>query len=310
MRILLLCSAFNGLSQRAWIELRDEGHEVTVELAIDEATMVSAVTLADPDLIICPFLRERVPTEVWARYPTIIVHPGPKGDRGPSSLDWAITDEEPQWGVTALQAVEEMDAGPIWGTRSFPLPSTPPRKSSLYNGPVADAAIALIHEVVAKAADPTFVPEPLDYGRADVTGRLRPTMRQPDREFSWCDSTAEIFRRIQAADGSPGVRTTLCGQPVSVFDAHAGPARRGEPGTVALRRHGAVLVHTGDGGIWIGQIRRIGPDGQPGVKLPATIALGDRPGRRVGRSAFDPPLPPRNPDGRRSPTDAWVPSVW
>jgi len=50
MRILLLCSAFNGLSQRAWIELRDEGHEVTVELAIDEATMVSAVTLADADL--------------------------------------------------------------------------------------------------------------------------------------------------------------------------------------------------------------------------------------------------------------------
>ena len=41
MRILLLCSAFNGLSQRAWIELRDEGHDVTVELAINEATIVS-----------------------------------------------------------------------------------------------------------------------------------------------------------------------------------------------------------------------------------------------------------------------------
>ena len=120
---------------------------------------------------------------MWARYLTIIVHPGPKGDRGPSSLDWAVTDTGAQWGVTALQAVEEMDAGPIWGTRSFPLASTPRRKSSLYNGPVADAAIELIHEVVAKAADATFVPEPLDYGRADVTGRLRPTMRQSDREL-------------------------------------------------------------------------------------------------------------------------------
>ena len=276
MRILLLCSAFNGLTQRAWIELRDEGHDVTVELAIDEATIVSAVASADPDLIICPFLRERVPAEVWERYPTIIVHPGPKGDRGPSSLDWAVTDIETRWGVTALQAVHEMDAGPIWGTRSFPLASTPRRKSSLYNGPVADAAIELIHEVVAKAADPTFVPEPLDYGRTEVTGRLRPTMRQADREFSWCDPTAVILRRIRAADGSPGVRTTLCGQPVAVFDAHAGPACPGEPGTVALRRHEAVLVRTGDGGIWIGQVRRIGLDGRPGVKLPATIALDDR----------------------------------
>ena len=52
--------------------------------------MVSAVGLFEPDLIICPFLRERVPVEVWGRYRTIIVHPGPKGDRGPSSLDWAL----------------------------------------------------------------------------------------------------------------------------------------------------------------------------------------------------------------------------
>ena len=33
MRIMLLCSAFNGLTQRAWIELRAAGHEVAVQLA-------------------------------------------------------------------------------------------------------------------------------------------------------------------------------------------------------------------------------------------------------------------------------------
>ena len=86
---------------------------------------------------------------MWTRYPTIIVHPGPIGDRGPSSLDWAIVDGHSRWGVTALQAVEEMDAGPVWATREFALSSAVMRKSAVYNGPVADAAIALIHEVVA-----------------------------------------------------------------------------------------------------------------------------------------------------------------
>ena len=43
MRVLLLCSAFNGLSQRAWLALRARGHEVTVELAIDETAMCSAL---------------------------------------------------------------------------------------------------------------------------------------------------------------------------------------------------------------------------------------------------------------------------
>ena len=277
LRILLLCSAFNGLTQRAWIELRADGHDVTVGGAGDEEAIRRTVAEADPDLIICPFLKERVPADVWMRWRTIIVHPGPRGDRGPSSLDWAITDAEPSWGVTALQAVEEMDAGPVWGTRTFSIGSEAPRKSQLYNGPVADAAIELIREVVEKAADPRFVPEQLDDRRPDVNGRLRPMMRQSDREFSWSDPTDHIVRRIRAADGSPGVRTELCGLAVSVFDAHVGTASSaGAPGTVALRRHGAVLVRTGDGAVWIGHVRVTPAAGGPGIKLPATMALGDR----------------------------------
>jgi putative two-component system hydrogenase maturation factor HypX/HoxX len=271
MRILLLCSAFNGLSQRVWIELREAGHEVSVELATSAEAMVAAVTLFGPDLIICPFLRERVPQEVWGRYRTIIVHPGPKGDRGPSSLDWAITTGERRWGVTALQAVEEMDAGPIWATRIVPITATAPRKSELYNGPIADAALEVVREVVAKAADPAFRPEPLDVTRPDVIGRLRPAMRAADRQFSWSDSTATIMRAIRAADGSPGARTTLCDEQVAVFDAHPGPAVVAAPGTIVRRRDDAVLVRTGDGGVWIGQVRTA----TGATKLPAAVALAD-----------------------------------
>src|SRR5690606_20784564 len=143
--------------------------------------------------------------------PTVIIHPGIEGDRGPSSLDWAITEGEREWGVTALGAIDEMDAGPIWGTRTFPVPAEPPRKSALYAGPVTEAASALAREVAAKVSDPTFVPRPLDYSRPGVRGRLRPTMRQADRAFSWSDPTDHILRRIRAGDGSPGVRSGLAG---------------------------------------------------------------------------------------------------
>jgi putative two-component system protein, hydrogenase maturation factor HypX/HoxX len=274
VRILLLCSSFNGLTQRVWTDLRAAGHEVVSRTAGSEAAMRGAVTAVDPDVIICPFLKERIPADVWTSRPTVVIHPGPEGDRGPSSLDWAISDAEPEWGVTALGAIDEMDAGPIWGTRTFALPAEPPRKSALYAGPVTEAAAALAREVVAKVGDPTFAPRPLDYSRPGVRGRLRPTMRQVDRAFSWSDPTEHVLRRIRAADGSPGVRTELAGLPVSVFDAHRGPATPGEPGTIALRRHGAVLVRTGDGALWIGHLRRRG-DG-PRIKLPATTVLRDR----------------------------------
>ncbi|WP_242546933.1 enoyl-CoA hydratase-related protein [Amycolatopsis sp. MtRt-6] len=273
MKILLLCSAFNGLSQRAWLQLRGRGHHVTVRTVRDPQDIAAAVAAGDPDLIICPFLRRRVPEGVWRRYRTIVIHPGPEGDRGPSALDWAIMDAEPRWGVTALQATGELDGGPVWGTRVFRMPADPPRKSTLYNTEVSDAALSLIDEVVTKAGDPGFAPRRQD-SRA---GADRPLVRQADRAFSWGDPTGHILRRVRAADGRPGVHTELAGVPVAVFDAHPGDAGPGEPGTIAARSRSAVLVRTGDGALWIGHARRLAPEA-PGttVKLPAVLALGDR----------------------------------
>jgi putative two-component system protein, hydrogenase maturation factor HypX/HoxX len=277
VKILLLCSSFNGLTQRVWIELRRAGHDVSWWMWAGDDALRATVDAVDPELVLCPFLRERVPDDVWRTRRTVIIHPGPVGDRGPSSLDWAIADAEPEWGVTALSAIAEMDAGPVWATRSFPLPADPPRKSDLYTGPVTDAAAELALEVAGKAARPGYVPQPLDPARAP--GRLRPTMSQTDRTFSWSDPTAHVLRRIRAADGSPGVRTTLAGLAVSVFDAHCGTAQLvgdGEPGSIALRRHGAVLVRTGDGGVWVGHARPVPGTAGSRVKLPAATVLGDR----------------------------------
>src|SRR4051812_13066310 len=258
MKVLLLVSSFNGLTQRAWSALRDAGHDVAVELAIDEATIIDGVEAAKPDVVICPFLKERVPEQVWRQWRTVIIHPGPPGDRGPSSLDYAITDGTPVWGVTALQAVEEMDAGPIWAFRTFPMPATAPRKSALYNGPVADAALACVREVAEKAADPTFAPTPLAEIERPVPGTgLRPLLRQADRAFDWNDDAETIVRRIRAADGFPGIRTELAGLDVNTFDAHLGKVA-GRAGRILAHRDGAVLVGTGTGSVWIGHLKAPG----------------------------------------------------
>jgi putative two-component system hydrogenase maturation factor HypX/HoxX len=271
VRILLLVTAFNGLSQRAWCTLREAGHDVRVQLATSAQDMIDGVHAADPDLVLCPYLTERVPAEIWQHRRTVVIHPGPVGDRGPSALDWAITEGARTWGVTALQAVEELDAGPTWATRTFGVPLAAPRKSSLYTGPVADAAMECLTEVVAKAADPGFTPVPADLARP------RPRMTQADRAFDWADPTERIVRRIRAADGTPGVRTEVGGLPVFAYDATPGIARTGPPGQILSRRQGAVLVGTGDGSVWLGHLRAAQPNhGRAGIKLPATTLLGAR----------------------------------
>ena len=276
MRILLLVSAFNGLTQRAWTGLRENGHVVGVQLATSPQHIIDAVHAANPDLILCPFLKERVPAQVWQHWPTIIIYPGPVGDRGPSPLDWAITENTRAWGVTALQAVQHMGAGPIWATRTFPLPEQAPRKSSLYNSAVADAAMACIYETVDKACTPGFTPVPTHQLPFDGT-RIRPLMTQPDRAFHWAQSTEHILRQIRAADSTPGVRTQLGRLPVFAYNAHPGPHHSEQPGTIIGRRHGAILVSTADSSIWIGHLRPTEPpEGRQGIKLPATALLRSR----------------------------------
>ena len=65
MRILLLTHAFNRLAQRLFVELRDAGHEVTVELDIADGVTEEAVALFEPELLIGrASCRERVSSVV------------------------------------------------------------------------------------------------------------------------------------------------------------------------------------------------------------------------------------------------------
>ena len=103
MKILLISSAYNGLTQRAHLELMARSHEVHVELAISDRQLTEAVARLRPDIVICPFLKTKLPQAIWLGTRSIIIHPGIVGDRGPSSLDWAIQDGETSWGVTAFE---------------------------------------------------------------------------------------------------------------------------------------------------------------------------------------------------------------
>jgi len=160
MRVLLLSSAYNSLTQAAHVELGALGIEVSVELFLDETRVREGIEIFQPDLIICPMLKQKIPDDIWQNHKCIIVHPGIRGDRGPSSLDWAILDGVEQWGVTALEASEEMDAGDIWAWETFPTRNA--SKSSLYRDEVVRAGVKVILETVERFQQEDFRPTPLD----------------------------------------------------------------------------------------------------------------------------------------------------
>ena len=273
MRILLMASAYNSLTQRVHVELADLGHEVSVELAVADEVMREGVRRYDPDLVVAPMLTRAIPADIWSARACFIIHPGPKGDRGPSSLDWAIMGGAGRWGVTVLQANAEMDAGDVWSSVEFTLPRC--SKSSVYRTEVADAALKALRLAVARFEEGSYRPEPLDYRRPDVIGTRRPACRQEHRRIDWpAERTSWVLAKLQAADSSPGVLDVLGGAEYYLFGGHREDGLRGDPGAIVARRGGAICRATVDGAVWIPQLRRRPDPGGPSTfKLPATLAL-------------------------------------
>jgi len=273
MRILLVASAYNSLTQRVHAELADREHEVSVELALGDEVIREGVRCWDPDLVIAPMLTSAIPTDIWSAFPCLVVHPGPRGDRGPSSLDWAIMGGTGRWGVTVLQANAEMDGGDIWASAEFTMPHC--AKSSAYRTEVADAAVEAVLLAVARFASGRYRPEPLDYSRPDVVGQSRPPCRQADRTIDWqSDSTDAVLAKLRAADSSPGVLDVIGGTEYYLFGGYEEDELRGAPGAIVARRDGAICRATADAAVWIPQLRRRPEPGGPKTfKLPATLAL-------------------------------------
>ncbi|MBT4888943.1 MAG: hydrogenase maturation protein [Rhodospirillales bacterium] len=272
MRILLLVHAFNSLSQRIFSELEQARHDVSVEFDVNDAVTKEAVALFNPDVIVAPFLKRAVAEDVWRNVPCLIVHPGIPGDRGPSALDWAILNNEDQWGVTVLQAEAGMDTGPIWAWMEAPL--RPASKSSLYRNEITQAAVAAVKQALERIETEQYIPLRAEQLGLEVLGQERLSAKQMDRKIGWLiDDTKIVLRKLRSADGVPGVRDSVLGRSVFLHDGREAPGLSGYPGDIIAKSGPAICRATVDGAVWIGHVWD--KDSDHPFKLPATMVFKD-----------------------------------
>ena len=271
MKILFITTAFNGMSQRAWVELDRLNHQVKVHVASTQKNMIDAVNDYEPDLIIAPYLKTRIPEIIWKNCTCLIIHPGIVGDRGSSSLDWAILNNEKEWGVTILQATEKMDAGPVWSTATFPMRDV--SKSFLYRHEVTDAAMKALLDAVKKFEEKAFIPKSSAEIVINSRGKWNRSTNENDFRFSWNETTDSIIRKINAADSYPGALTSIFNEEYFCFGAIEETIQKGKPGEIITRRDNAICIATTDSATWIQCLTK---NVQDAIKLPSVIALGDK----------------------------------
>ncbi|KAA9038586.1 hydrogenase maturation protein [Ginsengibacter hankyongi] len=270
MKILLITTSFNGMSQRAWVELDRFNHQVKVHIATTQENMLNAVSNYQPELIIAPYLKTVIPDAIWKNYTCLIIHPGIIGDRGSASLDWAILNNETEWGVSVLQATQKMDAGPIWSTATFLMRNV--SKSFLYRHEVTQAAMKALLEAVQKFEEKKFVPQSREEIDISHKGKWNRSTNENDFRFSWNEDTAAIMRKINAADSFPGAMCTINDNEYLAFGAFEERILKGSPGSILGTLDSAVCIATINSAVWIQCLKNREANS---IKLPAAIVLAN-----------------------------------
>ena len=264
MKILLIVSAFNSLTQRVFCELQDMGYIISVQFAISDKDMIEAYESFKPDIVFSPYLKKFIPKEIFLNIPTFILHPGIRGDRGHNALDHAIRDEKKEWGVVILKANEDFDGGEIYSEVRFDMRDA--SKASIYRAEAADATLKAMRELFVNLENENFKPTP------QLQTPMHKYLTQEDRTIDWSkDTTKEIMKKVRFSDSYPGVLDEFFGIECYLFGVWQEDKLKGNPKEVIAKRDGAICVATVDGAVWISHLIEIGK-----FKIQSTYVLKEK----------------------------------
>lgn len=182
--------------------------------------------------------------------------------RGAAPINHAILAGHEVTGITIMQMVEAMDAGPILHQVSEPIGAeeTATELTSRLSEIGAEALIEALAMIELGAAEPRAQEE----SQATFAPRLSRELAHVD----WSRAAGAVARQLRGLDESPGAWSTWEGQELKLFRpgvAHAEDAHgvAGEPGTV-LRvtptdASRGALVACGQGALWV---REVKPEGK------------------------------------------------
>jgi methionyl-tRNA formyltransferase len=150
-----------------------------------------------------------IPEPVLGRAHWLNVHPSllPRW-RGAAPIERALMAGDEETGVTIIELVPELDAGPIAAQRAFPL--GPEDDFGTVSARAGELAAELLEEALP---EPELRPQPSQ--GVTYAEKIRPE----DRELDWSRPAQELLNRIRALSPHIGARADVHGRPVTIWRA-------------------------------------------------------------------------------------------
>jgi methionyl-tRNA formyltransferase len=161
--------------------------------------------------------------------------------RGAAPVNWAIINGEPQTGVTTMQIVEELDAGPILRQEATTIGEGETAPELMIR--LADMGAELISETLATLDD--IEPKPQE----DSAASFAPILKREDGLIDWSMDSFAIERRVRGFQPWPATRTTFKSQRLTIWVAVPEWIEQLQftPGQVIEASRDRLIVACGDG---------------------------------------------------------------
>ena len=164
--------------------------------------------LPDEKTIVLVAYGRLIPSELLERHLWVNVHPSllPRW-RGAAPVERALMAGDGETGVTLINLVDELDAGPIAAQEAFPV--GPDDDAGAVYDRATELAVELLEGVLPA---PSFTPQPAE--GVTYADKIRPDDRQLD-----LSRPEEAVNRVRALSPHIGARGDLEGRPVTVWRA-------------------------------------------------------------------------------------------
>jgi methionyl-tRNA formyltransferase len=194
--------------------------------------------------------------------------------RGAAPVAWTIINGEITAGVTTMQLVEKMDAGPIYLQEDVPLAGD--ETSGSLQAKLTPIGARLLLETVRRIKEGSIAPRPQD--ETQVT--FAPLIKKEDGLIDWTRAATEIERRVRGFNPWPSAYTRIRDKLLKVHRAvvvaqDSTPARPGE--IIKADGHG-LWVASGAGALSLEEVQLENKNRLSGIEFlrGARIQIGDR----------------------------------
>ena len=172
--------------------------------------------------------------------------------RGAAPIQAALLAGDAETGVTIMQMVRALDAGPMLLT----LP--PPIAPGETGGELTERLSELGAEAIVEAVTLLELGELTATPQDDAASTYAPKIDRTSARLDWTRPAAEVGRAIQADDPKPGAGGLVRDAEVRCFGARLLPDRRGDAGEVLEVGELGMVVACGDGAVAIESVHPAG----------------------------------------------------